>query len=160
LVIDATHPYAAAISRHAVEACGATGRPLLRFDRAAWQAQTGDRWIEVDSLAAAAAVAPSLGRRAFLTIGMKELAAFAGLEEVWCLVRLVEAPAEALPLANYEILLGRGPFDREAERVLLRDRGIDFVIAKNSGGQASYGKIAAARMLGLPVMLLRRPELL
>ena len=158
-VIDATHPYAAAISRHAVEACAATGRPLLRFERKAWQAEVGDRWIEVDSLAAAARVAPFLGRRAFLTIGVKELDAFAGLPEIWFQVRLVEAPAEPLPLARYEILLGRGPFDVAAEAGLLHDRRIDFVIAKNSGGHASYGKIAAARRLGLPVMLLRRPEL-
>lgn len=158
-VIDATHPYAAAISRHAVEACLAAGRPLLRFERRPWQARAGDRWIEVDSLAAAARAAPSLGRRAFLTIGVKELGAFAGLPDVRFLVRLVEAPSEPPPLADYETLLGRGPFDIEAEHALLRDRRIDFVIAKNSGGQASYGKIAAARALGLPVMLLRRPGL-
>lgn len=158
-VIDATHPYAAAISRHAMEACAATGRPLLRFERKVWRAEPGDRWVEVDSLAAAARVAPSLGRRAFLTIGVKELGAFAGLPNVWFLVRLVEAPSEPPPLADYEVLLGRGPFELEAERALLRDHRIDFVIAKNSGGQASYGKIAAARALGLPVMLLRRPAL-
>src|SRR5262245_18883244 len=46
-VIDATHPYAATISRHAMEACEAAGRPLLRFERKAWQAETGDRWVEV-----------------------------------------------------------------------------------------------------------------
>jgi precorrin-6A/cobalt-precorrin-6A reductase len=35
--------------------------------------------------------------------------------------------------------------------------GIDVVIAKNSGGTASYGKIAAARALGIEVIMLRRP---
>jgi precorrin-6A/cobalt-precorrin-6A reductase len=158
-VIDATHPYAATISRHAMEASETVGRPLLRFERKAWQAETGDRWVEVDSLAAAVRVIPSLGRRAFLTIGVKELGAFAGLPAVWFLVRLVEAPSEPPPLADYEILLGRGPFDLAAERTLLHDHRIDFIIAKNSGGQASYAKIAAARALGLPVMLLRRPAL-
>jgi precorrin-6A/cobalt-precorrin-6A reductase len=159
LVIDATHPYAAAISRHAMEASRLAARPLLRFERVPWRAGTGDRWVEVDSLTAAARAAPSLGRRAFLTIGAKELSAFAGISDLWFLVRLVEMPAEPLPLLDHEVVLGRGPFATSAERDLLRSRGIEVVIAKNSGGAATYGKIAAARELGLPVILLRRPEL-
>jgi precorrin-6A/cobalt-precorrin-6A reductase len=159
LVIDATHPYAAVISRHAVEACRSAARPLLRLERGPWRAETGDRWVEVDSLSAAARVAPSLGRRALLTIGIKELSAFAGIPDLWFLVRLVEMPAEPLPLLDHEIVLGRGPFAAAAERDLLHGRGIEFVIAKNSGGAATYGKIVAARELGLPVVLLRRPEL-
>ena len=159
LVIDATHPYAAAISRHAVEACRSAAKPLLRFERGPWRAETGDRWVEVDSLTAAARAAPSLGRRAFLTIGIKELSTFAGIPGLWFLVRLVEKPAEPLPLVDYEIVPERGPFLASAERDLLRGREIDFVIAKNSGGAATYGKIVAARELGLPIVLLRRPEL-
>jgi len=159
LVIDASHPYAAAISGHAVEACRATGRPLLRLERPAWQPQRGDRWIVVDSLAAAAEVVPALVERAFLTIGVKEVAAFAGVATAWFLVRLVEQPTAPLPLARHEILLGRGPFEESGEIGLMRRHRIGLVIAKNSGGQATYGKIAAARALGLPVMLLRRPSL-
>jgi precorrin-6A/cobalt-precorrin-6A reductase len=159
LVIDATHPYAAAISRHAVAAAEATGRPLLRLERMAWQAEAGDHWIEVDSLVAAALAAPSLGRRAFLTIGIKELAAFADVPDVWFLVRLVAPPEEPPPLRSYDIILGRGPFATEAEHRLLREHRIDLIIAKNSGGTATHGKIVAARGLGLPVMLLRRPPL-
>lgn len=158
-VVDATHPYAAAISGHAVVACAAAGRPLLRLARAPWRAAPGDRWIEVASLTAAALVAPSLGARGFLTIGTKEIEAFAQVDAVRFLVRLVEQPATALPLPTHEIVLGRGPFAAEDEARLLGDHRIDFVIAKNSGGQATYGKIAAARALGLPVLLLRRPEL-
>ncbi len=158
-VVDATHPYAAAISRHAVEACRLAGRPLLRLERPPWQPQPGDRWVEVDSLQAAAAVAPGRGRRAFLAIGAKGIEAFAGVREMWFLLRLVDRPAAPPPLADCEILLARGPFDAAAETALLRRHRIDVVIAKNSGGEAAYGKIAAARALGLPVLLLRRPDL-
>jgi precorrin-6A/cobalt-precorrin-6A reductase len=158
-VIDATHPYAAAISSHAVEACGLAGLPLIRLERPAWQVRAGDRWIEVDSLAAAATVLPQIGHRAFLTIGVKELIAFAGVAGVSFLVRLVDRPPEPFALSGAEIELGRGPFAEAAELELLRRHRIDVVIAKNSGGAATYGKIAAARMLGLPVLLLRRPPL-
>ncbi len=158
-VIDATHPYAAAISAHAVEACSAAGRPLLRFERAPWQPQKGDRWIIVDSLAAAAKVAPELGRRAFLTIGVKELDSFRGIDNVWFLVRLVDRPPAPIPLSHHELILARGPFELADERSLMQRHGIDLVIAKNSGGDSTHGKIVAARDLGLPVLLLRRPVL-
>lgn len=158
-VIDATHPYAAAISAHAVAACAAAGRPLLRFERAPWQPQKGDRWIIVDTLAVAAKVAPELGRRAFLTIGVKELDSFRGIDNVWFLVRLVDRPPEPISLSQYELMLARGPFEATEERALMQQHGIDHVIAKNSGGDSTYGKIAAARDLGLPVLLLRRPAL-
>jgi precorrin-6A/cobalt-precorrin-6A reductase len=159
-VIDATHPYADTISRHAVTACGATHRPLLRLERAPWQATAGDHWIQVDSLSAAALAASLAGSRAFLSIGVQELAAFTEVQDLWFLVRLVEGPPQPLPLQSYEIVFGRGPFAVEDETRLLREHRIDLVIAKNSGGSATYGKIVAARARALPVMLLRRPAML
>jgi precorrin-6A/cobalt-precorrin-6A reductase len=62
-----------------------------------------------------------------------------------------------VPRAKY--VLGRGPFAEQAERELLEAERIEAVVAKNSGGAATVGKIAAARALGLPVILLRRPPL-
>ncbi len=158
-VIDATHPYAVAISAHAVEACAAASRPLLRFERPAWQPRKGDRWIIVDSLLEAAKVAPELGGRAFLTIGVKELRSFRGIDNVWFLVRLVDRPPEPIPLSHHELILARGPFEVADEHALMQRHGVDLVIAKNSGGDSTYGKIAAARDLNLPVLLLRRPVL-
>lgn len=158
-VIDATHPYAAAISRHAVEAAVIAGRPLLRLERAAWTPGPGDHWLVVDSIAAAVEAAQRIGSRVFLTIGTKEVAAFAGAGSLWFLVRLVEPPDSPLPLPIHEIILGRGPFAEADELELMGQHRIDLVVAKNSGGTATYGKIAAARKLGIPVLLLRRPPL-
>ena len=157
LLIDASHPYAAAISRHAADACSATGVPRLQLVRPAWQPQAGDDWREVPDMAAAAATVPGLGHRVFLTVGRQELAAFAGLAETWFLVRSIEPPA-ACPLPAYEAILGRGPFDTDEEAALLRDRAIDLLVSKNSGGEATYPKIAAARRLGLPVVMVARPD--
>lgn len=157
VLIDATHPFAAQIRHHAADAAAATGIPLLRLERPAWAKQRGDRWHEVGDLAAAAALAPKLGHRAFLTVGRKEIAAFADQPAMHYLVRLVEPPATPLPLADYHLLLERGPFDEADELQLLRAHKIGLVIAKQSGGSATYGKIAAARTLRLPVILQRRP---
>jgi len=157
LAIDATHPFATQISRHAAIAAGAARVPLLRLERPPWRRDPDDRWIEVATLDAAAAEVPEHGARAFLTVGSSQLQPFGTATGVWFLVRLVEAPAGRLPLADYEVILGRGPFAAAAELRLLDAHRIDVVIAKNSGGEATYGKIAAARALGLPVILLRRP---
>ena len=159
LVVDATHPYAAAISHNAAEACAAAAVPRLMLVRAAWTPEPGDDWIEVEDADAAAAKVGEVGTRAFLTIGRKEIGGFAGLDDVWFLVRVVEALEAPLPLAHGEVIHGRGPFDVADERALLAAHRIDVVIAKNSGGPATYAKITAAREAGLPVIMIRRPAL-
>ncbi|QEX18658.1 precorrin-6A reductase [Hypericibacter terrae] len=159
VLVDASHPFAAQIRRHAMAAATKANVPLLRLERAAWAKMRGDRWHEVEDLAEAAKLAPKLGHRAFLTVGRTELASFSGVAGVHFLVRLVDPPSAPLPLADFEIMLERGPFDETEELQLMRVRHIDLVIAKNSGGDATYGKIAAARELKVPVILQRRPAL-
>lgn len=156
-VVDATHPFAVRISAHAAEACAAVAVPRLMLARPDWQRQDGDCWVEVDDMESAAAALPALGRRAFLTVGNGEVAAFADVAGVWFLVRLL-AP-QALPLGDYAVVVGKGPFDAQAEQALMAGHRIDVVVCKASGGAATYGKIAAARALGLPVLMVRRPAL-
>ncbi len=158
-VIDVTHPFAARISAHAVEACAATGTALLRLRRPPWTPEPGDRWIEVRDVTAAAERLPERGARAFLSVGRQELAAFASCRDTWFLVRLIEPPEGGLPLANATLLQARGPFRTADEVALLTAHAIAVVVTKNSGGAATYGKIAAARHLGLPVLMIARPAL-
>ena len=157
LLIDATHPFAARISRHATAACLAAGTPRLVLGRPAWCRRAGDDWREVPDIEAAARALRCLGRRAFLTVGRRDIAAFSCLRETWFLVRLIEPPADELPLAAYEIVLGRGPFTRAAEAALMTEHGIEVLVTKASGGAATEAKLAAARSLGLPVVMVRRP---
>jgi precorrin-6A/cobalt-precorrin-6A reductase len=153
-LVDATHPFAVRIGRNAEQACRADGIPRLRLLRPPWQREAGDRWVEVDSLAEAARRLPQHAR-AFLSVGRSELGAFAGLEQ-WFLVRTIE-PAERC-LINAHWLSERGPFRIEDELALLREHAIDVVVTKASGGEATYAKLAAARQLGLPVIMVRRPQ--
>ncbi len=156
-VIDATHPFAATISRNAARACAETGTPRLMLRRPPWQAEACDRWIAAADVAEAAARVAALGRRVFLTVGRQELAAFAGRPEPWFLVRMIEPPADPLPLARCELILARGPFAEAGEADLLRRHGIDLLVTKNSGGAATWPKLAAARALGVPVLMIDRP---
>ena len=155
-VVDATHPFAATISRHAAEAAAATAVPLLALRRPGWAAVPGDRWHQVDSLDEAAALLPALGRRVFLTTGRQGLTAFAGLSRLCFLVRSVEPPEPPLP-ARTRVLLDRGPFTLEGERALLRGHRIEVLVTKDSGGPATAAKLTAAREAGLPVVIVRRP---
>ena len=157
LLVDATHPFAARISRNAARACAAGGVPRLLLARPAWTTRAGDHWIPAADTAAAAAALPGLGTRAFLAIGRQELAAFAGPTQPWFLVRLVEEPEAPPPLDAYHLVLGRGPFAVERELKLLLEHRIDVVVSKNSGGAGAAAKIAAARELELPVVMIERP---
>jgi precorrin-6A/cobalt-precorrin-6A reductase len=157
LVIDATHPFAAGISASAAQACDALGLARLMLIREPWTAVAGDRWIEVTDIEAAAAALPDTARRVFLTVGRQELDAFSLLDRLHFVVRLIDAPTAPLPLVGCTIIRDRGPFAVGSEQALLIEHRIDTLVTKNSGGTATYGKIAAARALGLPVIMVRRP---
>ena len=156
-VVDATHPYADQISAHAVAACRQAGIPLASLVRLAWQCTPGDKWQDVASTEAAVQVLGPASRRVFVTVGRQELHLFAAAPQHRYVARLIEAPDKELP-PDLTLIKARGPFDPVAERTLMRDNGIEIVVSKNSGGDATYAKIEAARDLGLPVIMIARPD--
>ncbi|WP_030740423.1 cobalt-precorrin-6A reductase [Streptomyces sp. NRRL S-31] len=156
VLIDATHPFAGTISFNAATAAAMAHVPLLALRRPGWVPGQGDVWHETGSLEEAAGLLPTLGRRVFLTTGRMGLAAFAHLEDLWFLVRSVDAPEPPHP-ARMEVLLDRGPFTLDGEREVLLRHGIDVVVTKDSGGAATAPKLTAAREAGLPVVVVRRP---
>lgn len=155
-VIDATHAYSQTISRYARRACAAAAVPRLRFERPAWSEKPGDDWRLADDLAGAVSTACAIGKRVFLAAGRVPPAAMASFPDHWFLLRAGD-PAADMP-ANVRTILGKGPFTRDSELELLDGHRIAVVVAKMAGGSAAYAKIEAARQLGLPVVLLRRPE--
>jgi precorrin-6A/cobalt-precorrin-6A reductase len=157
LLIDATHPFAAHISCNAAHAARICGLPHLLLLRLPWEPVEGDRWLAVDSIAAAVSILPSVARRVFLTIGRQDLAAFAPLTDLWFLMRMVDPPSPDTPLPPGTLVLARGPFTLEDERELLQTYAIEAIVSKNSGGEATYAKISAARELALPVVMIQRP---
>jgi len=156
-VVDATHPFAAVISRNAAAACAQRGVPLLALRRPPWQAQAGDRWIDVPTMPDAVAALGPAPRRVFLTVGRLELPAFAAAPQHAYMVRTIEPIGDALPALDVVTIQDRGPFGETDERRLMQEHGIEVVVTKNAGGAATYGKIAAARALGLPVVMVARP---
>jgi precorrin-6A/cobalt-precorrin-6A reductase len=159
LLVDATHPYAAQISANAAAAADEAGVPIVALRRPGWEPAEGDRWTLVDSIAGAVTALGSAPRRVFLALGRQEVAAFEAASQHHYLIRSVDPvePRLAVPDATY--FLARGPFREADERALLLEHRIDVVVSKNSGGEATYGKIAAARALGVEVVMIRRPTL-
>ena len=158
LLIDATHPFAAQISRNAAGAATQLGIPRLMLIRPEWARLPKDNWIEVESVEAAVQAIPASAERIFVTIGRQQLAPFA-MTDKWCLMRSIDPPDPSILLPPGKLLLDRGPFNLESERELLREYQIQAIVSKNSGGDATYAKIIAARELGLPVVMVKRPIL-
>ncbi len=156
-LIDATHPFAIRISAAAHLACEQANVRRLMLRRPPWHRQPLDRWIEVDGVTAAAAIVDRTGRRAWLTLGASEIAAFSAATAVHFLVRLVDPPRHLLPLRSYEVIVGRGPFSVAEEHDRIERHAIDVLVCKASGGAATEAKIIAARERDLPVIMVRRP---
>jgi len=157
-VIDATHPFAAEMSRHAVQACAQTGTPLIALERAPWTKAPGDTWIEVADVTAALAALPETPAKMFLAIGRQHIAPFASKPQHTYTLRFVDPPEAPLPFAA-DVIVSRGPFTFDGELEMMRTRGIAWIVARNSGGDGARAKIDAARMLGLPVIMIARPKL-
>jgi precorrin-6A/cobalt-precorrin-6A reductase len=154
-VVDATHPFAERISAAAAAAAVRAGVPLIRLERPGWSERPGDRWLWVDDLTGAAAAIP-LGARVFLTTGRQGLAAFAGIDRAWFLIRTVDPPDPPLP-RHHELLLDRGPYTLASERALMAAHAIDLLVTKDSGGDHTAAKLDAARERGAAVVVVRRP---
>ena len=157
LTIDATHPFAARISWNAAQAAVVVGIPHLMLVRPDWERLPSDDWIEVDSIERAVTAIPATIERIFVTIGRQQLAPFAHLTDRWCLIRSIDPPDPEIVLPPGKLLLDRGPFCLESERQLLQDYQIQAIVSKNSGGDATYAKIIAARELNIPVIMVQRP---
>ena len=157
-VIDATHPFAAEMSRNAVEACADTATPLIALERAPWTGAIGDHWIEVADVNAAVATLPEAPAKVFLAIGRQHIAPFATKPQHAYTLRFVDPPEASLPFAA-DVIVSRGPFTLDGELEMLRARGIAWIVARNSGGDGARAKTDAARMLGLPVVMISRPQL-
>ncbi|MBR0853093.1 cobalt-precorrin-6A reductase [Bradyrhizobium liaoningense] len=157
-VIDATHPFAAEMSRNAIEACKQTGTPLIALERVPWAKVHGDNWIEIADVDAAVAALPEAPANVFLAIGRQHIAPFAMKPQHAYTLRFVDPPEASLPFAA-DVIVSRGPFTLDGELEMMRTRGIAWIVARNSGGDGARAKIEAARTLGLPLIMISRPQL-
>jgi precorrin-6A/cobalt-precorrin-6A reductase len=157
-VVDATHPFAAVMPFNADSACRMAGVPLVALRRPEWRPVAGDRWLDVPDMAMAAHAIGREPKRVLLTIGRQELAAFASAPQHRYIARMIEEPEPGHGLPDLTVIRARGPFSLGDEIDLLRGEAIDTLVTKNAGGTATEAKLTAARALGLPVVMVARPD--
>ncbi|MDD9715473.1 cobalt-precorrin-6A reductase [Dinoroseobacter sp. PD6] len=157
-ILDATHPFAAEMSRRSARVAAECVVPYLMLRRPGWTAVAGDRWYRVPDTAAAARV-PGPRDRVFLATGRQTLTDFAQMEAAYCWCRQIDPPEEAFPFENGEFLVARPPFPVEDELALFRRLGVTVLVVKDAGGAASRSKLDAARALGIRVVMIDRPDL-
>ncbi|WP_198338280.1 cobalt-precorrin-6A reductase [Labrenzia sp. VG12] len=157
IIVDATHPFAAQMSRNAAAAADLPLATLLRLDRPGWTAESGDTWQSFGTLKEAAAALPT-GARVFLSVGRTDIGLFTHRTDLFGLARMIEPPSEPLP-PHWQLILARPPQAVEEELSLMETHRITHLVTKNSGGTRAFAKIAAARRLSLPVFMISRPDL-
>ncbi len=155
-VLDATHPFASAITDRTAQVCAALSIPYLQVLRPAWSPEPGDRWTEI-ATEQDAAVHITPGSTVFLATGRQTLDRFSGLAGCRVLCRQIDPPTAPFPFAGGEFIISRPPFSVERELDLFAALGVDWLVVKNAGGTESRTKLTAARHLGIPVLMLRRP---
>ncbi|MCE7797117.1 cobalt-precorrin-6A reductase [Sphingobium sufflavum] len=156
-LVDATHPFAATMSAHAVAAAAQGGTPLIALTRPAWAAQPGDRWASVADMDAAVAALAGPARRVMLALGRMHVDRFAVQPQHHYLLRFVDRADTPPALPDHHVIVDRGPFTVDGDIALMRAHRIDLILAKNAGGTGAEAKLLAARTLGLPVLLIDRP---
>ena len=155
-VIDASHPFAASISKRSHDICRELDLPYLHLLRREWSPIAGDQWTQIDSGEEAADFIPP-NATVFLGTGRQTLDEFSNLAGRDVICRQIDPPEAAFPFEGGRYLVGRPPFSVADETTLFRDLGVDVLVVKNAGGAASATKLTAARALGIPVLMIRRP---
>lgn len=180
-VVDATHPFAATMSAHAVAACAAADVPLVRLARPSWRATrpeaAGWTWAADHERAATVAAALVGGRLGglsrpgapaglaasdphagvLLTVGRQATPAYVpALGHARVVARVAEARALRVP-ERWLLLARRGPFAVADELQLMTRHGIRLLVSKDSGGEATAAKLEAAAGLGVAVVMVARP---
>ena len=168
IVVDASHPYAANISRNAMNACQQTGKPYIRYERPIAVLPDYQQLYQVPTAAEAAKLAATLGKVVFLTTGSRTLAVFKSeptLSAHRIITRVLPDPTvlkECLELGFQprDIVAIEGPFSHNMNIVLFRDYQAEVIVTKNSGQVGgSDTKISAAMELNLPLVVINRPTI-
>lgn len=156
-VLDATHPFAVRIAARTARVCADMGVDYMRFLRPPWTPDAADAWSFLNCEAEAERHIPH-GARVFLATGQRRLDQFAGLADGRTLhVRVRDLPDTPFPFPRGGWVQRPVPLSPAAEEAALHGLGIDWLVARNTGGGASVAKIEAARRLGIPVAMIRRP---
>ncbi|WP_003541421.1 precorrin-6A reductase [Desulfotomaculum nigrificans] len=168
LLVDATHPFATAISQLAMQVARRLGVPYLRLERPAAELPPHPLVHPVESLQQGIDRSLALGRVWFSTLGSKHLPTLV----VAARRSGVKLVARVLPDLNVikaclnlglnpaDIVALQGPCSEDLNLALYRQYRAQVVLTKDSGGTGGVPeKVAAAVKAGIPIVVWQRPRL-
>lgn len=156
-VVDATHPFAQTMSHRAADVSSDLGIDHIRLIRPSWRPTEDDQWAFLNSEADAVDHIPE-GATVFVATGRENLTDLEALTGRTLICRARDPLIGEATFANGTFRFDPGPFTVANERALFRRLGVTWLLARNSGGTGSWPKIEAARELGIPVAMVRRPQ--
>ncbi len=163
-VLDASHPYALEISRHAIAITQKLQIPYLRYERPTISDRFGDGVIELDSFDTLLAGDYLTAARVLLTIGYKPLQLFQAWQTKATLFARILPSQVALQAAldagftSDRLICLRPPISVDLERSLWQQWRINLVVSKASGTPGGEDiKRTIAAQLNIPLVLINRP---
>lgn len=166
LVIDATHPFAAEVSKNIIKAATVNKIPLIRYERPTQiDLLEHPLLVKVADVEQACEVAKHYGKKVFLTTGSKELATYKQLlpektliARVLPTVGVIQCCVE-LGLGLGEIVAMKGPFTAQMNEAMYQFYQPDVVITKESGNEGGYAeKVLPCLALGIACIVISRPK--
>lgn len=157
-ILDATHPFASKMTQTALQVGALLDIPTAILQRQSWVATDEDDWHPVATIHEATKIVPE-GANVFVGTGRQTLAELEILRSRTLLMRVIDPPINDFPYENGRYIVGKAPFSVEDEIALFQREKIDWLLVKNSGGEASFSKLAAARVLKIPVAMIKRPSI-
>ncbi len=166
-VVDATHPYAVAVSENIREACEKAGKPYLRMlrDSEGEEISKNSDCVCVESVDEAVEFLKKTPGKALLATGSKELAKYTQVEGFASrfTARVLSTPevvasCQALGFEGKNLIAMQGPFSEELNTAMLKQTGAEWLGTKDSGKAGGFPeKVAAAKKAGAKLLLIRRP---
>lgn len=167
LVVDATHPFAAAVTENIKRACTTCQAEYIRCLRDAYplEQEEGSGMVITYSVKEAVEYLKKTTGHILISTGSKELPLYTeipGYEER-CYARVLsvkEAVEESMELGfkGAHLIAMQGPFTKELNVAMLRYIGADYFVTKESGKNGGFEeKAEAAKETGAVLVVVRRP---
>jgi precorrin-6A/cobalt-precorrin-6A reductase len=166
VILDCTHPYACRVSKMAQGMAAEKKAVYIRYERPASVEAEVEGVYRAESWQAAAQISAGLGKVIFLTTGSRNLGDFLHHEAMQgkrVIARVLPEPevialCRGLGLTPRDIIAMQGPFSLEMNRIMFKEYSAEVIVTKDGGDVGGTGaKLAAARALGIPLVLVNRP---
>lgn len=166
LVIDATHPFARAVTENIRAACGRAGVEYVRCLREQGMDPGKNRMIVVDSVRQAVEYLKTTQGNILIATGSKELHLYTEIDgyKDRCFARVLSTPeaveeSAKLGFQGQHLIAMQGPFSREMNLALLRQTGAAYFVTKESGKAGGFEeKLMAAEDAGAVLVVIGRPD--